>query len=168
MQKYKYTCLHVELKSTTLQCDHIQTHTPPACWCLQPHTEPTLQGESPLLVTAMAVAQQDFCSSFGLQKSFKLHPPSPLNSRFQAFKDKEVWKQASLRSTLFQRRGLGIFFKDNTWAQHYRGRPWKEQAVVFPIGGRFVSLRPMLHRIDEGGGTRHRCHSRIQSVAREA
>lgn len=41
-----------------------------------------------------------------------------------------------------------FFFQDNTWAQHYRGRPWKEQAVVFPIGGRFVSLRPMLHRTD--------------------
>lgn len=131
MQKYKFTCLHMELKSTTLQCEPIQTHscmskhTPhiscrerSSCWLRWWQRSSTLELSGTLFF--IAGLSHPGCKSLS---SFLPH------LRASSFKKiRRFWKQASLRSTLF-REGLW-HYKDNIWAQHHRRHPRREKAVV--------------------------------------
>lgn len=121
MQKYKFTCLHVELKATTLQCDQIQTR-PCFAWscflCCQPSHTPNLSCRelSSCWLWWWWQWSPNFEASAGCCSSLwavplqaaKVSLSSSPTSGLQALKDKEVWKQASLRSMLLQRRDLGI------------------------------------------------------------
>lgn len=143
MQKYKFTCLHVELKSTTLQCDPIQTR-PCFAWscllCCQPSRAPNLSCRewsscwlwswqwSPTLELSRTLFFIMGCPTQAAKVSSFL-PTSGL----QALNDKRF--ESKLASETSYSRGGILAYIDNTWAQHYRGRPLREKVVVLATTG---------------------------------
>lgn len=140
MQKYKFTCLHVKLKSITLQCDPIQTR-PCFAWscllCCQPSRTPNLSCRepsscwlwwwwrwSPTLELSRTLIFITDCSTQAAKVSL-FFPTSGL----QALKDKRF--ESKLASeTCYSRGGGSWHYIDNTWAQYYRGRPWRDKVVA--------------------------------------
>lgn len=86
-----------------------------------------------------------------LQKSLYLPP----QLRASSFKRKTGLKASSPQKHVIPEEGCR-HCKDNTWAQYYRGRPWREKIVVLPPPA--FNVPPSHHCVTSG----------IQSVAREA
>lgn len=141
MQKYKFTCLHVEFKSTTLQCDQSQNtpHTP----CFAPSSaspradHPLLPRSVRLLVAKMEMTMATTNTTTVVSKLWELGRKTFFVSRAaevppgvgdSSFKRWEALKRTGLRSALFQRRDLGvteIIHEHNiTQAVHGEQRRW--------------------------------------------